>query len=96
MASIAMTGQDEDSQTASIDVTGQEESTLLDTTTIQGAEESTAATPGGSAATAATSGDITVAAAFLSTYMVVYAAQTQHKAIHIMGGAAELVQGQKG
>ncbi len=84
MASIAMTGQDEDSQTASIDVTGQEESTLLDTTTIQGAEASTAATPGGSAA------------AFLSTYMVVYAAQTQHKAIHIMGGAAELVQGQKG
>ncbi len=45
--------------------------------------------PGGSAATAATSGDITVAAALLSSYVVVYADQTQHKAIHIMVSAAD-------
>ncbi len=61
---------------------------MLGATTIKGAEASTAAS-GGSAACAATSGEAVAGAIAWGSSEVVYAAQTQHKAIPIMGSASD-------
>ncbi len=69
-------------------VTQQAGHVLLDATTIQGAEASTAAS-GGSAACTATSGEDSVGAITWGSSEVVYAAQTLHNAIPIMGSASD-------
>ncbi len=64
MASLAVTGQDESSQTAFLAVTGQGESSrtafLAVTGQVESSKKDTTDTSGGSAANAATSGGSTV------------------------------------
>ncbi len=61
---------------------------MLGATTLQGAEASTTAW-GGSAACAATSGGAAADAIPWGSSEMVYAAQTQHKAIPILGSASD-------